>query len=94
MPKNYGELLDLEKRFEHYLQSMELKKVDLAPYRIMELRRAFMGGLSSAIVLMNQDLDGLNELEGMNSLAHVLFQIDGFWKNESISPYPPLSLDY
>lgn len=94
MPKNYEELLDLEKRFEHYLRSIELKKEDLAPYRLRELRVAFMSGLSSAIVLMNQDLDGLNEMQGMNCLVHILFQVDGFWKNQAVNPYPTLSLDY
>lgn len=94
MPKNYQELLDLEKRFEHYLQSMGVKKEELTPYRLVELRSAFMGGLSSAIVLVNQDLDGLNEMQSMNCLAHVLFQVDGFWKNQAVSPYPSLSLEY
>ena len=93
MPKNYEKLLDLEKRFEHYLQSMELKKEDLAPYRIMELRRAFMGGLSSAVVLLNQDLDGLDDLEGINCMAHMLLQIDEYWKSSPVNPYPSLAIN-
>ena len=94
MPKNYQDLLDLEKRFESYLAALELKKEDLAPYRLVELRMAFMGGLSSAIVLLNQDLDGLTDTEGVNCMAHLLFQVDAFWKNQPVSPYPSLALDY
>lgn len=93
MPKNYRELLTLEKRFEQYLQTMELKKEELAPYRIMELRRAFMAGFSSALVLFNQDLNGLDDLEGINCMAHVFLQVDSYWKTESVNPYPSLSLD-
>lgn len=91
MPKNYQELLDLEKRFEHYLES--LGKEELAPYRLAEIRMAFMAGFSSAVVLLNQDLDGLNDLEGINCMAHMLLQIDEYWKSSPVNPYPSLAVN-
>lgn len=83
MPKNYADLLNLEKRFEQYLELVGLDKFALSPIQLTETKRAFMGGIGSTLVLMMQDIDGLNEEESINSLSSLMVQVDNFWRNES-----------
>lgn len=84
MPKNYADLFNLENRFEHYLELVKLDKAKMSDVQLVETKRAFMGGFGSAIVALNNDLDGLNESEAILTLESLFWQIAEFWTKESI----------
>lgn len=92
MPKNYADLTDIDKRFDEYLVLVELKKDELSQVQLQELERAFMGGLGSALVLLLQDMDGLNEVEQINSLWLVMQKVSDFWSKQACTPFPLLNL--
>lgn len=83
MPKNYADLLNLEKRFEHYLELSRLKKEEMSPIQLQEARRAFFAGLASMMTLLTVDLDGLTENESINCLSFLMIEIDKFWQAET-----------
>lgn len=83
MPKNYADLFDLEKRFEHYLELVQLDKKKMSDIQLTETRRAFFGGIGSAFVALNADLDGLNEEAAMEVLVYLTTQVAEFWIKET-----------
>ena len=82
MPKNYADLFDIEKRFEHYLEIVQLDKSKMSPIQLIETRRAFWGGMGSAFVALNNDLNGLDEEASLEVLIHLTMQVSQFWIKE------------
>lgn len=77
-----GNPFDLESQFRQYLGKMNLQQVepDSRPYK--EIKRAFLGGMGSCIILFTEVVADLPEEDGVQAIERLRNDLIEYWNQQ------------
>jgi len=76
-------ILTLKQYWDNYLKESNMKKEDMVPVQYSETRKAFYGGIGSAMALMTEGIGALqDEDKAMESMQGIQTELRTFWEDE------------
>jgi len=75
------EKFDLEAEYKSYLLKVKLYEETMTPNQAVEIKRAFMGGCGSTLILTGM-LGQLHEEEAYAAINSMLTQVNEFWQSQ------------
>lgn len=73
---------DLETYYQLFLEKINLKESEMPIEQSMEIKRAFMGGAGSMLLIMRDILPQLREDDAEQFFNSLFTQVQAFWINQ------------
>lgn len=75
--------LEIEHQYQLYLKRMNLNEKNMHPVQRTETKRAFMGGMAQMLVVMRDDVGGIeDEDRAVLTMEDLLIQLEQYWKKQ------------